>query len=211
MQSYAIFNKNNKVLFVKSLSEVEKKSDSQIIHCDSDNLKTFDFFSWFNDNDKEDKVILLENLEIETVFNQISTKIKNVEAAGGIVFNEDKDILFMFRNGYWDLPKGHKELGEDIAFTAKREVLEECGMKNLTQYEYLASSYHSYNLLGKREIKHTSWYRMFCSKNETLKPQVEEGINELCWISKSQLNDVLPKTYPSIQRLFKQILPILNL
>src|SRR6476661_1663707 len=35
-----------------------------------------------------------------------------IEAAGGIVQNDRKDLLFIFRRGKWDLPKGKMEKGE---------------------------------------------------------------------------------------------------
>jgi 8-oxo-dGTP pyrophosphatase MutT (NUDIX family) len=35
-----------------------------------------------------------------------------VEAAGGVVVNQQKEVLWMFRLGKWDLPKGKLEKGE---------------------------------------------------------------------------------------------------
>ncbi len=49
----------------------------------------------------------LEKLK-ETFFKNF----KVIEAAGGIVQNEKKDILFIYRLGKWDLPKGKIEKGE---------------------------------------------------------------------------------------------------
>ena len=54
-----------------------------------------------------------------------------VEAAGGLVYNKEDELLMIFRNGKWDLPKGKKEKGEEIESCAKREVQEECGVRNL--------------------------------------------------------------------------------
>ncbi|MEI6184694.1 MAG: NUDIX domain-containing protein, partial [Bacteroidota bacterium] len=39
---------------------------------------------------------------------------KVIIAAGGIVTNPDNDILFIFRRGKWDLPKGKLDEGESI-------------------------------------------------------------------------------------------------
>ncbi|RYD74506.1 MAG: NUDIX domain-containing protein, partial [Sphingobacteriales bacterium] len=44
-----------------------------------------------------------------------------IEAAGGIVQNDKKDILFIFRRGKWDLPKGKLENKETIETAAARE------------------------------------------------------------------------------------------
>ena len=41
-------------------------------------------------------------------------KLKSVEAAGGVVYNENGDVLFIRRNKKWDLPKGKIEKGESF-------------------------------------------------------------------------------------------------
>jgi len=42
------------------------------------------------------------------------------------------EILFIFRNGKWDLPKGKAEAKETINQTAIREVEEETGITGLS-------------------------------------------------------------------------------
>ncbi len=44
----------------------------------------------------------------------LKKKLPLVVAGGGMVFNDKKEILFIHRNGKWDLPKGKIEKGEDI-------------------------------------------------------------------------------------------------
>ena len=55
-----------------------------------------------------------------------------IEAAGGLVYNAKDQLLMIFRNGKWDLPKGKLEVGENIEQCAMREVEEECGISGLT-------------------------------------------------------------------------------
>lgn len=213
MQRYTIFNKNNKVLLLKSFKQTDELLfDSpnnllltKTINCNSEDLLTKDFSIFFNDEDKEDVEIVCQNIKIEELFKRITSQVKYVEAAGGIVTNEDDEILFIFRNGFWDLAKGHREEGEQLSFTAKREVMEECGMNDLKVKKYLTSSFHSYTLKGKREIKQTYWYKMFCSKKQILIPQTSEGITLLKWVKKQDIDNVLVQTYPSIQYLFSEI------
>ena len=50
-----------------------------------------------------------------------------LEAAGGVVYNQEQSMLMIFRNGIWDLPKGKIERGEDPEMAAIREIFEECG------------------------------------------------------------------------------------
>ena len=51
-----------------------------------------------------------------------------IEAAGGLVKNENGDYLFIYRNDKWDLPKGKIEKDEKTKVAAVREVEEECGI-----------------------------------------------------------------------------------
>ncbi len=37
-----------------------------------------------------------------------------IKAGGGLVINEKGEILFMFRRGKWDLPKGKLDPGESL-------------------------------------------------------------------------------------------------
>ena len=59
--------------------------------------------------------------------------LPNVVAGGGKVLNSSGHILFIYRNGKWDLPKGKTEPNETIDQTALREVKEETGKNNITQ------------------------------------------------------------------------------
>ena len=47
------------------------------------------------------------------------------------MFNFKNEILLIYRNGVWDLPKGKIEFGESYEDAALREVAEETGVKNL--------------------------------------------------------------------------------
>jgi len=47
--------------------------------------------------------------------------------AGGLVTNENNELLMIFRRGKWDLPKGKADEGETVEACALREVEEETG------------------------------------------------------------------------------------
>ena len=68
--------------------------------------------------------------------------LPNVVAGGGKVLNPSGHILFIFRNGKWDLPKGKAETRETINQTALREVEEETGIKGLHITKPLEITYH---------------------------------------------------------------------
>ena len=69
-------------------------------------------------------------------------KFKVIVAAGGLVLNDKKEILFIYRGSKWDLPKGRQEKGESIEETAIREVKEECGINKLKIDDKLIKTFH---------------------------------------------------------------------
>lgn len=126
-----------------------------------------------------------------------------IEAAGGIVQNENKEILFIERLGKWDLPKGKIELGEKEDEAATREVEEETGVKNLTIKKKIGETYHTYNAFGKHFIKTTHWFYMHCKNEQHLKPQAEESITDIKWVKTIDIRQPMSNTYPSIKDIVK--------
>jgi len=130
---------------------------------------------------------------------------KHIIAAGGIVKNSNNDILFIYRNGFWDLPKGKVEVNEDIANTAVREVMEETGMVNASLGKELKTTFHSYKEANYLVLKETRWYEIF-SDDTALTPQIEEGITELKWVSPTMLQYHVDRSYPNIKVLLDDYL-----
>jgi len=130
---------------------------------------------------------------------------KHIIAAGGIVKNSNNDILFIYRNGFWDLPKGKVELNEDIANTAVREVMEETGMVNATLGKTLKTTFHTYKEANYLVLKETRWYEMF-SDDTALTPQIEEGITDLKWVPQAMLQYYIDRSYPNIKVLLDDYL-----
>ncbi len=123
---------------------------------------------------------------------------KIIEAAGGVVFNEHNEILMIFRLGYWDLPKGKIDKGENPQTAAVREVNEETGINQIELGALLTETYHTYkNGKGKRILKRTYWYRMK-TVNQPLTPQTEENIEIAEWITLEKFLTEKRLTYRSI-------------
>ena len=74
-------------------------------------------------------------------------------AAGGLVLNEKGEVLFMFRKGKWDLPKGKLDPGETMDACALREVMEETGLVQVALKDFLLITEHLYAERGKQIIK----------------------------------------------------------
>ena len=126
-----------------------------------------------------------------------------IEAAGGLVYNNECQLLMIFRNNKWDLPKGKLEQNENIKECAIREVEEECGISGLSFLNALQDTYHTYELNGKKILKRTYWFAMHTDFKGSLVPQIEEGITEVVWVDKEQIAEKLNNSFGNIKELFK--------
>src|SRR5260221_13510882 len=62
--------------------------------------------------------------DLETLKKAFWKKFTLVKAAGGLVQNENNQIMMIFRRGKWDLPKGKLDKEETLEQCAVREVEE---------------------------------------------------------------------------------------
>ena len=146
-----------------------------------------------------DKFITIVTPNPEATFENLKSQFKLVNAAGGAVENEKGELLMIELRRRWDLPKGHVEAGESESVAALREVEEETGvMAEIVGNEPIAVTWHAYNTYGSWELKRTSWWQMRALKGE-LKPQQEEGITNIAWCAKSEVEERLKRSYPTIK------------
>ncbi|WP_345950713.1 NUDIX domain-containing protein [Mucilaginibacter sp. PAMB04274] len=129
---------------------------------------------------------------------QVMKSVTLIEAAGGLVKNDKGNYLFIYRNGKWDIPKGKLEKGEKPKEGAIREVEEECGITIDNCGKKIVNTYHVYTSRGEVVLKKTYWYKMKYKGKAKLKPQIEEGITDVKWLSKKEINMVTNNTFPSI-------------
>lgn len=141
----------------------------------------------------------------KSLFRKIRRPMQMIKAAGGLVKNERKEYLFIFRNGKWDLPKGKIEEGEKTRSAAVREVEEECGIRVSSSGKKIANTYHIYELNQQRILKKTSWYKMKAEYQSELVPQFEEGITEVRWLGKGDLMMIRQNTYPLIRDMISSL------
>lgn len=128
-----------------------------------------------------------------------------VEAAGGAVVNRDSDWLLIYRNGRWDMPKGHVERGETIEDAALREVAEETGLQHFKIVTHAVETYHLYNIYGPWTAKCTHWFVMQSLGNTATTPQADEGITRAEWIPFSNVRATLSNSYPTIRLVWDKI------
>jgi 8-oxo-dGTP pyrophosphatase MutT (NUDIX family) len=142
---------------------------------------------------------VLLHQDLEKLKKQFFKHFDLIEAAGGIVQKNKKELLFIYRLNKWDLPKGKVEANEAIADCAVREVEEETGVTHLTIEQKIGETYHTYNAYGKHFLKTTHWYYMTCSSKQKLVPQTEENIDQIKWVATKDISEPLNNTYPSIK------------
>ena len=137
----------------------------------------------------------------EVLLKKFLRLLPNIVAGGGKVINSDGKILFIFRNGKWDLPKGKAEQKETIDQTALREVEEETGVQGLSITKPLEITYHIFKRNEQYFIKKTYWFEMFSTFTGDLKPQKNEGITKVKWVSPKKLIKVRKNIYANIEAL----------
>ena len=134
--------------------------------------------------------------------------LTSIIAAGGLVVNPNKEILWIFRRGFWDLPKGKLDPNETIEACAIREVMEETGISHLVLGELILTTTHQYHdtYLDTQVEKTTHWYAMNTDLLQEGIPQTEEDIEAIAWVKKEALSPYLEKTYDTIKEVMEAYL-----
>ena len=128
--------------------------------------------------------------------------IPTVIAAGGKITNSKSETLFIYRNDKWDLPKGKAEKNEQLPQTALREVKEETGIKEVSINKPLDITYHIFRRNNEYRLKVTYWFDMFSDYEGIFFPQLDEGITDVKWVKRADLEEVKINSYPNIRLLF---------
>ena len=188
---------NDKPLFLTN--EILKETDFQMFLLESIDIEQLIIKMFQN---KIPKAYLYYPDEKE-MLKKLKEKIPVQKAGGGLVYNKNGEVLFIFRNGKWDLPKGGIEKGEEIEYTALREVEEETGVNKLLINNKLQKTYHIFRRNGKYKLKITHWFEMTTDFEGTPQPQEDEGIEKVAWLNPAQIQQALKNSYENIKLLFE--------
>jgi 8-oxo-dGTP pyrophosphatase MutT (NUDIX family) len=142
---------------------------------------------------------ILFHKDMEALKKAVFKKFTLIKAAGGLVQDPSKAILFIFRKGKWDLPKGKLDPGEPLEECAVREVKEETGLHDVKLGKHLVNTYHTYDEDGRHILKETYWFLMKAKAGQDVKPQQEEQITEIHWVKPSEVEGYLKKSFPLIK------------
>ncbi|HMQ46113.1 MAG TPA: NUDIX hydrolase [Saprospiraceae bacterium] len=158
-------------------------------------------------NKRVEEVTLLSD-DVETLLYDFARNYTLIEAAGGIVYGPNQQVLLIYRMGYWDLPKGKIEPGESAEEAAIREVEEETGLTHLTVEDLACQTYHTYRTKSKQRIlKLTHWFRMHAAGG-ILVPQTEEQIEKAEWVDLETFLQKEPTIYNSIKAVLEHELQL---
>jgi 8-oxo-dGTP pyrophosphatase MutT (NUDIX family) len=207
MQKYKVFFNDRSIVFGETRNITLSKPTFEFL----ENSCSDGVCGWLDSFEKGNrKETVLEHLSPEELFQTFKSGFLIVDAAGGVVIRNNK-LLFIFRNGKWDLPKGKIDEGESAKEAAIREVEEECGISGHRINKQLSSTFHIYKSpykesKGKWIFKETFWYEMTYSAQENGTPQLDEGITEVRWFRKNELHEVLENTYENLKQIIENYL-----
>ena len=106
--------------------------------------------------------------------------------AGGIVFRHGEKgveiLLIQDAKDRWTIPKGHIEEGETAQQTARREIGEEAGLKQVDILGWLGKIHFRYRRIDKLVLMTTQIY-LVRAKGDTDDIQKEEWMNGIQWFS----------------------------
>ena len=180
---------------------VTKKLFSRVLIYDASIATIVDLLKKMTDKKfKKIYSITITLKKFKYVLKQVKKMFKIIKAGGGVVKNNNDQILFIYRLKKWDLPKGKLDKGETIRECAKREVEEETKVKvNLKQK--IISTWHTYTRNKKFILKKTTWFKMDCVDDSKMKPQKKEKIEKVEWMNNSTIKEILLNSYKTLNHV----------
>ena len=124
--------------------------------------------------------------------------------SGGIVFRFTKDrkdieiLLIQDSKERWTIPKGHIEPGETAKMTARREIEEETGLKNVSVLTWLGKIHFKYRRMDKLVLMTTQIYLVQALDDHEM-PTGEKWMKGIRWFSFSEALDAIE--YEDIEKL----------
>lgn len=200
MQDYKFYYNDSFVLITSDRAQMKEKF-AKVLESNIDIQAFLANLDFLFDGTTNDSILILSD-EPENVFKAVTVNLDKVIAGGGLVYNENEELLLIHRRGYWDLAKGKIEKGEDIIKGAEREVNEETGVLIDEVKDKPIITYHVYIMKGKRCLKETYWYPMRAVPAQwQLVAQTEEDIVDVRWVKKIDLHEYKAGCYPLIWEL----------
>ncbi|MCK3682580.1 NUDIX domain-containing protein [Maribellus sp. YY47] len=204
MQKYKVFLNEKRIRF-SAPTKITLAKTTLVSPAFTSSSEVFDYLGRLLNSEYSEAVVEHDNPE--EAFLAFRSALLNIDAAGGVVKRKGQ-LLFIFRNGKWDLPKGKIDKGESAEEAALREVEEECGITGHSIVKPLPPTFHIYqspykDTKGEWIFKQTHWFEMEYNGQKDGLPEAEEGISEVRWFHPSELDEVLSNTYDNLKELIQ--------
>lgn len=193
---YTIFVNNKSIILS---DQIDTETDYEF--CDYSQLQVAEVLHKLRNTTTKGYYIYHQDLEL--LWDKFKQFFVIVKAAGGVVIKDAK-ILLIYRNGFWDLPKGKMEKGETIEITALREVEEECSVQKLSIEKELPTTFHIFYEDDRYKLKKTYWFTMTTNDKTKPIPQKEEGISRAEYIPIQEVHKLYEYMYKSICELLRK-------
>lgn len=185
----------------ESLTNAMLKDDVLVTHANEAYIKRcLDAFS-------KKKVKKLDSITFSVTdrratIDAIKQQYKIIKAAGGVVRKGNK-VLMIYRLGKWDLPKGKLEGKEKPLAGGLREVEEECNVQ-VVGHQKICHTWHTYSRNDRKILKKTYWFAMECTDDLAMRPEQEEDITDVRWMTREEARQALYNSYYSIRYVLRQ-------
>jgi len=156
------------------------------------------FLKELMDNHYEDVSFSILSDHYNEAKNLVKQQFKIIDAAGGVVSNAKEKRLLIYRLKKWDLPKGKLDKGESFRVAAIREVEEETGVK-VKLKKRITTTWHTYTIRDNPILKRNKWYALNCLDDSGMKPQKNESIEKVVWMTDEEISTAFKKSYRSIR------------
>jgi NTP pyrophosphohydrolases including oxidative damage repair enzymes len=129
-------------------------------------------------------------------------QIINERSAGAVVFKQKNSELYFlllhakYKTAYWEFPKGLIEKNEKLEDAAKREIMEECGLKNVRFLEGFKEKITYYYRRGDKLIFKEVTYLLAESFEENVRISFEHIGYE--W---AKFEEALPKLRDNLKKV----------
>ncbi|MEZ4999770.1 MAG: NUDIX domain-containing protein [Bacteroidales bacterium] len=198
---YKVYYDNRFILVSSQPDRLQKYSLFHKFHDQSDLYAQIGNFI----NNGSIESLNLYSYKIDHLWDSFKSYFRCLEAAGGLVKDNQNRLLFIHRFGKWDIPKGHIEKGESAPDCALREVKEESGIKADRIVHRLKDTHHIYPYNDSFCLKTTSWFYMTYSGDPSTRPQLSEGITRAEWIDEDNLATVISDTWLSLREVIQEV------
>jgi len=175
-----------------------KNLSGTVVITDVSTEKALEFLKELLENHYEDVSFRILPEYYNYTKSLVKREFKIIDAAGGVVRNEDGKVLLIYRLKKWDLPKGKIDKGESFKMAAVREVEEETRIK-VKLKSRITTTWHTYAIKNKPILKRNKWYSMVCIDDSAMRPQKIENIAKVEWMGKGKAGTALKKSYRSIR------------